>query len=80
MATDVRQDFSLETKLADSLAIGARLLGGGGGSEFDVLHAKRIERLGDGDFGLGVKESVGELLSLCTDKVEGNADGSVGCR
>lgn len=74
MAADVRQDLSLETKLANGLAIGARLLRGGGGSEFDVLHAKRIERLGDGDFGLGVKESVGELLSLCTGKVEPESD------
>ena len=32
--------------------------------ELDVLYTEGIEGLGDGDFGLGVKERIGELLAL----------------
>ena len=41
------------------------LLRRGGARELDVLDAERIERLGDGNLGLGVEEGVGELLALC---------------
>ena len=42
----------------------AGLLRRRGARELDVLYTKGIEGLGDGDFGLGVKERVGELLAL----------------
>lgn len=42
----------------------ARLLRCRGARELDVLYTEGIEGLGDGDFGLGVKERVGELLAL----------------
>jgi hypothetical protein len=64
MTPDVCQDLSFKSKLADSLAIKTRLLRSSGGSEFDVLHAKRIKRLGNSDFGLSIKEGIGELFAL----------------
>lgn len=64
MAADVGENFALETELADRLAIGSGRLGRGRGRELDVLDAERVEGLGDGDFGLGVKECVCELLAL----------------
>ena len=62
MATDVGEDLGLETELADSLAVRTRLFAGGRRRELDVLDTERIKSFGDGDLGLGVKESVGELL------------------
>jgi hypothetical protein len=61
----MRQDFCLESELADSLAVDPRLLRCHGGRELDVLDAKGIQGLGDGDFGFGVEEGVRKLLSLC---------------
>jgi len=64
MAADVGKDFGLQAELADCLAVEPRLLGGGGGREFDVFDAEGIEGLGDSDLGLGVEESICELLTL----------------
>ena len=64
MAADVGEDLGLEPELADGLAVRARLLGRGGRGELDVLDTERIERLGDGDLGLGIEKRVRELLSL----------------
>jgi hypothetical protein len=65
VAADVGEDLGLEAELTDRLAVRARLLGCGGGGEFKVLDAERVERLGDGDLGVGVEECVGKLLALC---------------
>ena len=64
MATDVCQNLSLQAELADGFAIETRLLRSSGRSKFYVFHTKGIERPGNGNFGFGVKESVGKLLSL----------------
>ena len=53
--------YPMRTKV---LRTPAGLLRGGGARELDVLYTERIESLGNGDFGLGVKERVGELLAL----------------
>ena len=65
MAADVREDLGAQAELADGLAVRARLLARGGRRELDVLDAERVERLGYCDLGLGVEESVSELLALC---------------
>jgi len=64
MASDVGEDFGTETELANGLTVSTGLLRGAGGSQLDVFYAKGIERLSNGDLGLGVEESIGELLSL----------------
>ena len=64
VAANVGENLGLEAELADGLAIIARLLGGGGGGEFDVLYTKGIECLGDGDLCLGVEKGIGELFAL----------------
>ena len=38
-----------------------------GRGQLDVLHTEGIESLGDGNLGLAVEESVGELLPLYND-------------
>ena len=38
-----------------------------GRGQLDVLYTEGIESLGDGNLGLAVEESVGELLSLYND-------------
>lgn len=68
VAANVGEDFGAKPELADGLAVRARLFAGGGRGELDVLDAKRIQRLGDRDLGLGVEESVGELLALCAGR------------
>lgn len=65
VAANVCENFGLESKLADGLAVSARLLRCGGRSELDVLDTECIKSLCDGDFGLGVEESIGKLLTLC---------------
>lgn len=64
MASDMGEDLRLQAELANGFAVGTRLLRGYGGCELDVLHTERIERLGNGDFSLGVEKSVGELFTL----------------
>ena len=64
MASNVGEDLCFEAKVADGLAIDARLFGGGGGSEFDIFYPKGIECLGDRDFCLCVEEGIGELFAL----------------
>lgn len=64
VAADVGEDLGLEAKVTDGLAVDARLLGGSGGGELDVLYTKGIECLGDGDLRLGVEEGIGELFAL----------------
>lgn len=66
VAANVSEDLGLETKLADGLAVDARLFGGGGGSEFDVFYTKGVECLCDGDLCLCIEEGIGELLALWT--------------
>ena len=65
MASDMGEDLGLQAELANGFAVCARLLRGCGGCELDVLHTERIERLGNGDFSLGVEKGVGELFTLC---------------
>jgi len=62
------QDLGLEAKLADGLAVLARLGRGSGRGEFDVLDTKVGESSGDLDLGLPVEEGIGELLAFseCT--------------
>ena len=67
MTTNVSEDLRLQPKLADSLAMGARLLRRRRRSKLDVLDTKGIECVGDGDFGLGVEEGVGKLFALWTE-------------
>ena len=64
MAANVGKDLGIEAKLADGFAVDAGLLGGGGGSEFDVFYTKGIECLGDGDLCLCVEEGISELFAL----------------
>lgn len=64
MAADVGEDLCVEAELADGLAVGAGLLGGGGGGELDVVDAEVVKGAGDLDLGLGVEEGVGELFSF----------------
>ena len=65
VATDVGENFGIEAKLADGLTVSSRLLGSCWRRELEILHAKLVERFGDGNLGLGVKEGIGELLPLC---------------
>lgn len=44
MAADVSQDLGLETKLADGLAVLARLLTGSGRSQFDVWYGQSTSK------------------------------------
>lgn len=74
MAANVGEDLGLQTKLADRLAVCARLFRGRRRGELDVLHTKGIEGLGDCDFGLGIEEGVGKLLSLCNNMLERDND------
>lgn len=64
MAADVSENLGFKAEAADGLAIDARLFGGSGGGEFDVLYTEGIECLGDGDLRLGVEEGIGELFAL----------------
>jgi hypothetical protein len=64
MAANMSEDLGLETKLADSFTVEAGLLGGSRGSQLNVIDTESIESLGDCNLGLGIKECVGELLSL----------------
>lgn len=64
MAANVGEDFGLETELAYGFAVDARLFGGGGRGKLDVLYAKGIECLCDGDLRLGVEEGISELFAL----------------
>lgn len=68
MAPDMCKDLGLESKLANCFTIGSRLFRGGRGCEFDVLYTKGIESPGNGDFSLGVKESISELFSFYSFK------------
>jgi hypothetical protein len=78
------EDLGLEAHLADLLTVGAGLLRGGGGGELNVLDTEVGERLSDLHLGLGVKESTGELLSLCRKSRSvneiGEKEGEVGGR
>jgi hypothetical protein len=65
MATDVGEDFGFQTELADGLTVLSRLFRGCWWGELQIFDAKFVEGFGDGDFGLGVKESIGKLLPLC---------------
>lgn len=64
VATDVGENLGLEAELAYGLAIEARLFGGGGRCELDVLYTKGIECLCDGDLCLCVEEGIGKLFAL----------------
>ena len=64
MTPDVSKNFGSEVELANGLAIPTGLLGCSRGSEFDVLHAKGVESLCDGYFGLCIEESIRELLAF----------------
>ena len=68
MAPDMGEDFGLQPELADSLAVLPRLFRCSGRSEFDVFDTEGIQCLGDGNFRLGIEESVCELLSLWFDE------------
>ncbi len=63
MAADVGEDLGLQAELADGLAVEPRLLRGRGGRELDVLDTESIQRLRDGDLGLGVEEGVRKLFA-----------------
>ena len=65
MTTDVGEDFGLQTKLANGLAVPSRLLGSCWRRELQILDAKFVEGFSDGDLGLGVKEGIGKLFPLC---------------
>lgn len=64
MAPDVRKDLGLQSQLADSFAILTRLLRRSRGGELNVLDAKCIQCLGNGNFGLPVEKGIGELLAF----------------
>jgi hypothetical protein len=64
----VGEHLGLQAKLADGLAILARLLRGCRRGELDAVDAKVIEGPGNFDLGLGVKEGICKLLSLCVSK------------
>jgi hypothetical protein len=66
MASNVCENLGLESELADGLAISAGLLRCSGRGELDILDTECIESLRDGDLGLRIEESIGELLALCT--------------
>jgi hypothetical protein len=69
MATDVGENFGIQTELADGFAVPPRLLGSRWRREFQILDAELVEGLGDGDLCLRVKEGIGELLPLCGESV-----------
>jgi hypothetical protein len=69
MATDVGENFGIQTELADGFAVPPRLLGSRRRREFQILDAELVEGLGDGDLCLRVKEGIGELLPLCGEAV-----------
>lgn len=64
VASDVSQDLGLQSELADSLAIQARLLGSTRASEFDAINTEFVQSPRDLDLGLGVEIGIGELLAL----------------
>ena len=61
---DVGQNLSLQTELADGLAVESALLTGARAGKLDTVDTERVERLGDLDLGLGVKVGIGKLLAL----------------
>ena len=65
VAPNVGKYFGVQAELADGLAVAARLLGGRGRGQLQILDAKLVEGFGDRDLGLGVKEGIGKLLPLC---------------
>ncbi len=67
MTTDVGQDFGLQTKLADGLAVPSRLFRSCRRRELYILDAEFVEGFSNGDLGLGVKECIGKLLPLCAE-------------
>jgi hypothetical protein len=64
VATDVRQDFGVETELADGRAVKSGLLGSGWGGQLEIFDAKLVEGLGDRDFSLRIKKGIGKLFAL----------------
>lgn len=68
MASDVGEDFGLQPELADSFAVLTGLFRRCGRSEFEVFNTEGVQCLGDGNFGVGIEESVGELFPLCFDE------------
>lgn len=65
MAANMGEDLGLEAQLANGFAVQARLLRSSRGCELDVIHAKCVQSLRDGDFSLRVKEGVRKLFALC---------------
>ena len=70
VAANVGQDLSLETQLADGLAVKTRLLRGTRRGELDAVDTKLIQSLGDLDLGLGVKVGIGKLLALTQRRLD----------
>jgi hypothetical protein len=62
---DVCQDLGFESKLANSFTIQPGLFRCSGGSEFDVFNSESIQRLGNRNFRLRIKECICKLLSFC---------------
>ena len=68
MTAYVGEDLGPQPELANRFAVCPRLLRSNGRSELDILNAKGIKSLGNGNLGLGVEESIRELLSLYKDR------------
>lgn len=78
VASHVSEDLGLQAKLADGLAVKARLLRGAGRRQFDAVDSELIESLGNLDLGLGVEVGVGKLLALAESRLDDLEVGHVG--
>lgn len=58
------EDLGLQAEFGDCLTVLPALLARSWRCELDVVYAKLIQSFGNLDFGLGIEEGVGELLSF----------------
>lgn len=65
MTAHMRQNLGLESQLANLLQVTTRLLRGDRRRQFNVLHAKVIQSLGNFNLLFAREEGIGELLALC---------------
>ena len=75
VAADVCEDLALETELANSFTVLARLLRGGRGGELDVVGTKLIEGFGNFDLLCGVEVGIRESeMTVSTSSCWGRSE------
>lgn len=74
----VCKDLGLQSELADSFAVPTALLASTWASQLNAVYSESVERLGNLDFGLGVKIGVGKLLALSQGRLDNLEVGDIG--